>query len=259
MMVKECAVSGMFFPDDGGVLRQAVRRYIDGGVLMGERPVILIAPHAGIQYSGECAGYAYAQAADQGFTKAVVVAPSHYVGFEGVALLEADAYRTPLGDIPLDTARTQALLENPELGLFSHPQPFEKEHALEVHLPFLQEALGNFSLLCVVYGRCDYRQLTALFEACSDEDTLIVVSSDLSHFYTEERANELDSYCHQGIENLDFEQLLPCEACGKTGIQGAMAYAKQHGLRSRMLNYMTSAKHSGDTSRVVGYGSYIIY
>ncbi len=258
-MVKECAVSGMFFPSDPEVLGRDIRRFIQGGVLMGERPVILIAPHAGIQYSGACAGYAYAQAVGQGFSKAVVVAPSHYVGFEGVALLEADAYKTPLGTIPMDTERIQTLLANPKLGLFSHPQPFEKEHALEVHLPFLQESLGDFSLVSVVYGRCDYRQLAALFEACTDDATLIIVSSDLSHFYTEAEANELDSHCHQGIENLDFAQLEPCEACGKTGIQGAMAFAKNEGLRSRMLNYMTSAKHSHDTSRVVGYGSYIIY
>jgi hypothetical protein len=249
----------MFYTDDAKELIREVDGHVSRGVLVGERPAIIVAPHAGIVYSGECAGYAYAQLKDQGFKRVLLVGPSHYVGFEGFAFSPADVWRTPLGEIPIDRAAIDAYLADAAGKVFEHPSPHEKEHSLELQLPFLQRVLGAFTLIPVVYGQADYKELAAIYEAFSDPETIIVVSSDLSHFYTEAEANTLDAHCNLGVENLDPDELALCEACGKTGIMAAVKYAQAHGLRSRLLNYMTSAKHSGDYSRVVGYASYIFY
>jgi len=258
-MVRECAVAGYFYTDDAGELAETVDEYIADAVVIGSRPKIIVSPHAGHVYSGECAGYAYAQLKEQGFKRVLLVGPSHHVGFEGFAFTDADLWKSPLGDIPIDRKAIERFLQgNPGLG-FIHPEPHKFEHSLEVQLPFLQQVLGEFTLIPIVYGQADFHELKRIYEYFGDDETIIVVSSDLSHFYTEAEANKLDAHCNLGVENLDQREMQECEACGKTGIMAAIEYAKDHELHSRVLNYMTSAKHSGDYNRVVGYGSYIFY
>lgn len=258
-MVRECAVAGYFYTDDAEELQRSVDGYIAKAVAIGSRPKIVVSPHAGHVYSGECAGYAYAQLKDQGFKRVLLVGPSHHVGFEGFAFTDADTWKSPLGEIPIDRTAIARFLEERGGHSFVHPEPHKLEHSLEVQLPFLQRALGEFTLIPIVYGQADYRELKRIYDYFADEETIVVVSSDLSHFYTEAEANAIDSHCNIGVENLDPDELELCEACGKTGIMAAIVYAKDHELRSRVLNYMTSAKHSGDYNRVVGYGSYIFY
>lgn len=258
-MIRECAVAGMFYTDDARELSEMVDGFVAQAPRVEERPVIVVSPHAGLVYSGECAGYAYAQLQDRGFKRVVLAGPSHYVGFEGFAFSNADSWRTPLGDIPIARRDIETFLERFDGRVFEHPAPHEREHSLEVQLPFLQRVLGEFELIPIVYGKADYKELERIYEYFADEETIIVVSSDLSHFYTEAQANKLDAHCNLGVENLDLHEMDLCEACGKTGIMAAIKYAKDHELRSRVLNYMTSAKNSGDYSRVVGYGSYIFY
>ncbi len=258
-MVRECAVAGMFYTDDARELGEMVDGFVARAPQLAEPPVIVVSPHAGLVYSGECAGYAYAQLQDRGFKRVVLAGPSHYIGFEGFAFSNADMWKTPLGEIPIAREAIGKFLEDFDGRVFEHPAPHEREHSLEVQLPFLQRVLGDFELIPIVYGKADFNELERIYEYFVDPETIIVVSSDLSHFYTEAEANALDAHCNLGVENLDLEETDLCEACGKTGIMAAIKYAKDHELRSRVLNYMTSAKHSGDYSRVVGYASYIFY
>jgi len=258
-MTRESAVSGYFYTDDADELRAMVDGYIKGAVSIGSKPQIVVSPHAGFVYSGECAGYAYAQITDHGFKRVLLVGPSHHVGFEGFAFSNADIWKTPLGDVTTDRTAIEEFLKKSDGNVFEHPAPHEKEHSLEVQLPFLQRALGEFTLIPVVYGKSDFKELKKIFEYFKDEETIIVVSSDLSHFYDEAKANAIDAHCTIGVENLDLHEMQECEACGKTGIMAAIEYAKERQLKARLLNYMTSGKSSGDYSRVVGYGSYIFY
>jgi len=258
-MIRESAVSGYFYTDDADDLRSMVDGYIRGAVSIGEKPQIVVSPHAGLVYSGECAGYAYAQIRDHGFKRVLLVGPSHHVGFEGFAFSNADIWKTPLGDVTIDRESVIEFLKEFKGNVFEHSVPHEKEHSLEVQLPFLQRALGEFRLIPIVYGKSDFNELKKIFDYFKDEETVIVVSSDLSHFYEEARANSIDAHCTIGVENLDLKEMEICEACGKTGIMASILYAKEHQLKSKLLNYMTSGKSSGDYSRVVGYGSYIFY
>lgn len=258
-MTRESAVSGYFYTDDADGLRSMVDGYIKGAVSIGAKPQVVVSPHAGLVYSGECAGYAYAQIGGYGFKRVLLVGPSHHVGFEGFAFSNADRWMTPLGSVTIDRHAISEFLGKFEGNVFEHPAPHEKEHSLEVQLPFLQRALGEFRLIPIVYGQSDFHELKRIFEYFKDEETVIVISSDLSHFYDEAKANATDVHCTLGVENLDQKEMDICEACGKTGIMAAIEYAKAHQLKSKLLNYMTSGKSSGDYSRVVGYGSYIFY
>lgn len=258
-MTRNSAVSGYFYTDDSNELKETIDTFVAGGVSFGFKPQIIIAPHAGIVYSGECAGYAYAQIRDYEFKRVLLVGPSHHIGFEGFAFSNADSWETPLGSVKVDRKSILKFLENFNGNVFEHPAPHEKEHSLEVQLPFLQRTLKNFEIIPIVYGNSDFYELERIFEYFKNDETVIVISSDLSHFYDEEKANKLDYRCTVAIENLDIKKMDLCEACGKIGILAAIEYARRHELKARLLNYATSAKASKDYSRVVGYGSYIFY
>ena len=255
------AVRDLFYPGDAGELTQMVDGFLAAAPNLSIRPKILISPHAGYLYSGACAAMGYKQLIGSGLRRVVLIGPSHRVGFEGAAFSGADFWRTPLGEVPLDRLAIASFLDQASTDFMIHPQPHENEHALEVQLPFLQRVLkGGFEIVPITYSHISPSKLTKLISYfAADVQTGVVISSDLSHFYPIEQAGLLDRACHRGVLALDTKALDPCEACGRIGIEAAIGYARQKGLKSQLLDYRTSADVTGDRSRVVGYASYGFY
>ena len=262
MIARDAAVAGMFYPDDKAVLENFVESSLKNSSKFAQRPKILISPHAGYVYSGECAaktiGQLSALSQDKKY-KILLVGPSHRVYIKGAALCGADYFKTPLGNIEVD--RDESLRLSNRFGFLEIEDNAHRfEHSLEVQLPFLQKTLKNFSIVPVVYGEIGYEEIEALIEFFLDgDDKISLISSDLSHYYDEKTANELDGYCINAVEKLNMDALAKCEACGIVGIAAATLYAIKHNLKSKTLDYRTSAKAGGDRDRVVGYGGFIFY
>jgi AmmeMemoRadiSam system protein B len=257
MGVRQPAVSDLFYPADPKELTEMIDRMPSSVKRGGAVPKILIAPHAGYPFSGPSAATGYRLLEGCSFERVVLIGPSHRVGFKGAAFSEAECWQTPLGRVAVDQGAIESFLKRHGSAFLRHAQPHQAEHALEVQLPFLQRVLkGDFAIIPLTYGDIAPQEIEAVIEHFMDDQTLVIISSDLSHFYDLERAELLDRACHQGVLALDIQMLGPCEACGRTGMEAAIGYARRHDLVPRLLDYSTSAKASGDRSRVVGYGCY---
>lgn len=259
--VRGPAVAGMFYPRDRGALRDAVDRLLGATAPDGRRaaPRALIAPHAGYAYSGPVAGEAFRRLAGAGgrFGRVVVIGPSHHVAFRGVAVpRSAGAFRTPLGEVPLDRAALACLTGLP--GVVAADEPHRPEHAIEVELPFLQRALGEgFALVPLVVGDATDEEVAAALEPfAEDAGTLVVVSSDLSHFLPYEAAVRRDLATAGAIERLDGISLGPWDACGFRPIRGWLALARRRGLAAERLDLRNSGDTAGGRDSVVGYGAW---
>lgn len=260
MHIKPPAVAGFFYPGSERELRETVADFMRAAQPEGEeRPHALIAPHAGYQYSGPIAASAYATLAPWAdeIHRVVVLAPSHRVPFRGVATSSADAFRTPLGDIPVDRAAVEALAGL--AGVRPLDAAFAEEHALEVQLPFLQAVLKDFSLVPLIVGDADSDEVSGVIEALWRDDTLIVVSSDLSHYHAYTDCQQRDRSTTAHIEQMQGDAIGPYDACGAYPIRGLLKTARRHGWRVRTLDLRNSGDTSGDRSRVVGYGAYEFY
>ena len=187
----------------------------------------------------------------------VASGPSHRVRFEGVATSSAEAFSTPLGDIPL--ARHLIADLSALSGVVENDEAHRREHSLEVHLPFLQAALGQFDLVPLVVGRASAELVAAVLEkAWGGDETAIGVSSDLSHFHDYETASRLDRETSKLIEALSFESLDGERACGYQLIRGLLYVARQRGLPVELIDLRSSGDTAGPREEVVGYGSYIV-
>lgn len=262
--IRRPAVAGSFYPGDPDALRDVVRAYLEEGRrrLRGSgvsTPKALIAPHAGYVYSGPIAGSAYAllDAQRDRIERVVLLGPSHRVAFRGLALSSADAWTTPLGDVPLDRAGAAALETLPQVCVLDAAHA--DEHSLEVQLPFLQEALGSFRLLPIVAGDATAQEVAQVIEcAWGGPETLIVVSSDLSHYHDSATARRLDAVTSAAIEALRPEGLDEGSACGRVPVRGLLVGARRHGLAARTLDLRNSGDTAGPRDRVVGYGAYAL-
>lgn len=248
------AVAGMFYPDDPEALQAKVRHLL-ARPRGPEDPVpkAVIAPHAALQFSGEVAGRAYAAVADRTDTieRVVLVGPSHFVPFQGVALPAAAYLRTPLGRIPVDTRDCADLPVRAD----AHA----REHSLEVQLPLLQGLLGELSVVPLAVARSEPEEVAALLERFwGDERTLVVVSSDLSHYHDDATARRLDRGTAEAIEALDHDALGPENACGFEPIAGLLWLARRAGHRVTTAELATSADAGGPPDRVVGYGAFLL-
>lgn len=257
--VREPAVAGLFYPAEPDALRSAVKGHVarapspDGAA--GARA--LIAPHAGYRYSGATAGAAYRTVADQqGRVERVVLAgPAHRVRVPGVGVSTARAWRTPLGDVPVDVDTCRRLVA--EGAAVEADDAHAPEHSIEVHLPFLREVLGTVPIVPLVVGRCPARQVAhALTRAWDDDATLVVVSSDLSHYLSEDEARARDERTRSAIVEGRVGDIGPHDACGAVPIAGLLLAARARHVTARTLAMATSAAVSGDESRVVGYASF---
>lgn len=255
------AVAGTFYPSDPQALRTILKSYLHNdeqhsrklsGVLRA-----IIAPHAGYVYSGAIAGAAYAllRSEWQRIQRVILLGPAHRVSFRGLALSSATHFVTPLGRVPIDLHAQTQLRDLPFVSTLDVAHA--EEHSLEVHLPFLQEVLGSFSFVPLLVGDADGQQVCTVLNALEPHDqSLIVVSSDLSHYLPEGDSHHLDALTARAIEDLNDSALSEDGACGRVPVLGLMAYARKHGLRARTLQLGTSADFGGGKQRVVGYGAF---
>ena len=260
MSVRAAAVAGHFYPDNARRLRAAVLEYVAGGRSQAPVPKALIAPHAGYQYSGPVAGSAYALIAPRrdAIQRVVLIGPSHRVPFTGLALPEASAFATPLGDVPVDRAAIDRIRTLPQVIISDHAH--RQEHSLEVHLPFLQETLGSFSLVPLLTGDATPSEVGEVIEMLwGGSETLIIVSSDLSHYHDYATASRLDAATSTAIEALRDEDIADDHACGAVAIRGLLWAAKRRRLQARTLDLRNSGDTAGPKDRVVGYGAYAFH
>lgn len=257
---RAAAVAGLFYPDEEDVLRAEVRGFITSACATGSAPKALIAPHAGTKYSGPVAASAYARLTSvrDRITRVVLLGPAHRVAVRGLAASSATAFDTPLGTIPIDRAALDAALALP--GVATIDEAHHDEHSLELHLPFLQFVLGSFSLAPFVVGACEPSVVAEVLEALwGGPETLIVVSSDLSHFHDYEAAMTLDRATSEQIERLSWEELDHDGACGFYPVRGLLKVARSRGMRVETVDVRNSGDTAGSRERVVGYGSYLFH
>jgi MEMO1 family protein len=259
--VRPPAVAGMFYPGDARELGAEVAAHLDrteDAPQVPGFPKAVIVPHAGYVYSGPVAASAYdlLRPARGVVRRVVILGPCHRVPVRGLALPQAKAFATPLGRVPLDVEGVSAIRDLPQV--VESAATHAEEHALEVQLPFLQRVLGEFSIVPLVVGDAAPEQVAEVLERLwGGAETLIVISSDLSHYHPYERAREIDGATVRAI--LDFDDGLSHEqACGATPVAGLLIAARRKGLAPRLLDCRNSGDTAGDRRRVVGYASFAL-
>jgi len=261
MQVRPPAIAGTFYPANEGSLTALLDRVWRNRVALDvPAPKAMIAPHAGIIYSGPIAATAYAsvEAAADRIKRVVLLGPSHHFGFRGFVVPTVDAWRTPLGDIPLDRPTLDRIAARPDV--MASDRAHGPEHSLEIHLPFMQRALGDFELVPVAVGVIEVQQGASLLRSIwGGDETLIVISSDLSHFFAQDHAKQVDASTTAVIEAMDADAMLDADACGRYPICGLLAEAKRRDMTMATVDVRTSADTAGDPLRVVGYGSYLFW
>ena len=262
MSTRPTSVAGTFYPGDAETLRSQVRAYLQEArqntVPSASWPKALIAPHAGYVYSGPIAATAYARLAPARGTVTLVVllGPAHFVPVRGIAATSFDAWRSPLGDVEVDANARKKALAVP--GVFVDDTAHEPEHSLEVHLPFLQEVLGDFTLAPFAVGETSPETVAQLLEELwGGPETVVVVSSDLSHYHDHRKATELDRATAAAIETLDPAAVTLDSACGVFPVRGLLVAARQKELRLETIDLRTSGDTAGSRDRVVGYGAFV--
>jgi AmmeMemoRadiSam system protein B len=257
--IRNPAVAGMFYPENPERLAAIVGGYLADAKRSDIRPKAIIAPHAGYEYSGPIAGSAFAtlEPISADITRVVLIGPSHRVAFYGLAASTAKAFQTPLGNIPLDREAIDIALELDQV--IELDEAHTMEHSLEVELPFLQEVLGTFSLVPLVVGEATYEEVSEVIDALwGGNETLIVISSDLSHYLNYKQAQTLDGETKKSIEALEPEALSHEQACGRIPIGGLLLSARKRGLHMTTLDMRNSGDTAGEKNQVVGYGAYAV-
>ena len=258
--VRPPAVAGMFYPAEEAELKQTVERLIDGAEVSSSLSKksaslrALVVPHAGYPYSGPVAARGYAllksAASARKVSRVVLLGPPHTYPLEGAATSAADYWKTPLGkvklyDIGLPLAKSE----------IAH----KSEHCLEVQLPFLQSVLGDFEVAPVLVGEADYEELARQLFPRIGEETIVIASSDLSHYHPYDEAVRLDSAANTAVPSGDIKVAEDVEACGRSAILTLMHLARMKGWRGSFVAYANSGDTSGDRSQVVGYGCYAFF
>jgi len=250
------AVAGAFYPASPDALGSSVDRLLAGALGRPERPKAIIAPHAGYVYSGPIAASAFALFAPHADTirRVVLLGPAHRVFVEGLASPGVAALRTPLGDVAVDT------LSLDSLGIPASPLAHEREHSLEVELPFLQRIAPVAEVVPLVVGRARPTEVGRVLDALwGGPETVIVVSSDLSHFLPYDAGRTADRRTADRIVALDDHPLVGEEACGAAPINGLVWVARRRGLRAELLDLRSSGDTAGKRSEVVGYGAFALW
>ena len=260
MWVRPPVVAGRFYPSDPDELRDQVHSFLASAPPPREaiRPKALIVPHAGYVFSGPVAGsgYAWLTPWSAEIDRVVLLGTCHSPGIDGLATTSARTFLTPLGRVDVAAALVEQALRFAQVQI---DDPAEnRDHALEVQLPFLQVVLESFTIVPFLVGRADAPAVGEVLEDLWDGDsTLIVVSSDLSHHLTYEEARRLDQKTAAAIERLDDEALGPRSACGRNAIAGLLHAARRRNLACRRLDLRSSGDTAGPRDRVVGYGAWV--
>ena len=225
--------------------------------ILNQKTRAIISPHAGYIYSGFTANIAHRLLGNANPKRVIVIGPSHHVYFEGISVSLDSEYESPCGNLEIDREYISKLAKR--YSFISVREAHFREHSTETQIPFIKHYLPNAKVVELIYGKIDYKELIPLIkDLLADSDNGIVISSDLSHFYTLDEAKKLDNICLAGVAKEDVNILKSgCEACGLIGIEAMVESAKELGYRAELLDYRTSADASGDKSRVVGYMSAI--
>jgi AmmeMemoRadiSam system protein B len=268
--IRPAQVAGYFYPSDPEKLRRELKLLLDVTKPKENLNKIfgIVSPHAGYVYSGKTAAHAYNLLVGKKYKRVVVISPSHSEYFPGVSVFEGDAYETPLGMLKVDKTFCDKLLTSDSI-IFKGYEGHRREHALEVQLPFLQSVLDDFKIVPVVMGDQSRRNVDILAKKLaeiSDDETLIVASSDLSHFHSKSQADRLDSIVEKRVREFDFDSLQfdldnnNCEACGGGPIVVLLKAAILKNIRhSLVLHRSDSGDVTGDHREVVGYLSAVVY
>ena len=257
------SVAGLFYPASPNTLHADIARYladVAADRIPAARPKAIVSPHAGYIYSAPVAAYGYAAVrpfADS-IRRVVLLAPAHRLPFAGLAVPSATVFRTPLGDVPVDAEGVGIALR--QSGVVRLERAFDDEHAIEAQLPFLQEVLDNFTLVPVVAGSARDEDVAGLLRALwGGDETLIVISSDLSHYLDYDSARSRDETTRHHIETLHGESIGGHDACGYIPLRGLLSLCAEKGLRVLTLDMRNSGDTAGPRNQVVGYGSYAAY
>ncbi len=256
LATRSAAVAGLFYPAEANQLSLKVKAMLEGIKAPDMLPKALIAPHAGYAYSGPVAASAYATLARraQHIRRVVLLGPTHRVAVRGLALPGVEAFASPLGSVPLDLEAAQAIAHLPQVTVSR--EAHAQEHSLEVHLPFLQTLLPDFKLLPLAVGRALPGEVAEVLEALwGGDETLLVISSDLSHFLPYGMAKQVDDESAQDILHLKHG-LSHEQACGATPINGLLLAARTHHLTPHLLDLRNSGDTAGPRDSVVGYASF---
>jgi AmmeMemoRadiSam system protein B len=259
MVVRPSAVAGQFYSADADDLRKQVLDLLANvATPIKNIPKALIAPHAGYVYSGVTAAAAFATLRNgaQTITRVVLIGPAHYVHVRGIAAPTVDAFETPLGRVAVDASALDAIAGLP--SVIQDDTAHAPEHALEVELPFLQTVLASFRVVPLLVGDATPKITAEVLRQLWDwPGTLIVVSSDLSHYHDYETARRLDATTASAIERGDWANLRPHQACGSRAIAGLLLETERRGLKIRRLSLCNSGDTAGSRDQVVGYGAWM--
>ncbi|MFH1641344.1 MAG: AmmeMemoRadiSam system protein B [Nanoarchaeota archaeon] len=260
-IVRSAVVAGSWYPGDKAALDSAINGYFNNSIDVSINGDVkaLIVPHAGYVYSGQVASNGYNQL-NKNYTKIIIIGTNHAQGaaVNGISIPNVTHYETPLGKVKVSDI-TDELLKN---GLFVNVPAAHSTHIIEIQLPFLQKKLSDFEIIPLVTGALDQSQIQTAADILSkyiDSETLIVVSSDLSHYYSYDDAVKLDSSCIKSIEAMDFMQAANCKACSIYAVLILMELSQRNSWHGKILDYKNSGDTAGDKSRVVGYGSIAFY
>jgi AmmeMemoRadiSam system protein B len=255
--LRPAAVAGSFYPGQRRALEAEVDELLGSATRLDRRPKALVVPHAGYVYSGPVAASAYAQLRVPLPTRVVLLGPAHVEPLRGLALPGVDAFATPLGDVPLDVAAMASLSPLPYVAV--NPAAHSREHSLEVQLPFLQRLLPSFTLVPLVVGQASAAAVASVLDVLwGGAETLIVISTDLSHYLPYDIARTVDEATALAIRSCDPDIAPEC-ACGGAGLRGLLQVAGRRNLAITQLDLRNSGDTAGDRSRVVGYGAFACY
>lgn len=264
-MIRQTTVAGHFYPASCEAVEDHIQQFnqlLDQSVkdkaLFNAQARMIIVPHAGYVYSGFTANVAHRILKASKAKRIVVIGPSHRVYIRGASISLHESYETPCGNLAMDVTWAKTLQKKWDL-LFQEDAHFE--HSTETQMPFINHYLPKAKVCEIVYGDVHYQKLATVIQSLlEDSDTVVVISTDLSHFYTQSKAKELDNICLEAMAELDTEKMQRggCEACGKTGVMAAILVAEKLDLKTTLLDYRTSADVTSDKNSVVGYVSAII-
>jgi len=260
-VIRRPAVAGAFYPGDPVRLREQIDEMLAGaaGPDAAVPPKALIAPHAGYIYSGPIAANAFKtlEPLRGRIRRIVVIGPSHFVPFVGLALPGADAFETPLGEVPLDAAGVALAEQFSQVVTLSRAHA--REHGIEVELPFIQAVLGEVEIVPLVTGSAAPGEVAEVIDALwGGDETLIVISSDLSHFHDYDSARRLDAVTAESIVAKQPDELGEGSACGRLAIQGLLLAAQRRDAEVSLLDLRNSGDTAGPRNEVVGYGAFAV-